>query len=90
MDSRPRAYESPALPLSYLGVVKAGQILLWEGAFVNVRLEISAIPNLNPFATDLHRLTRIKIKKSVNIRSISVIRVPFLPHIVKAIIALAV
>ena len=38
LDSRPRAYESPALPLSYLGVLaRAPQILLWERAFVNVR-----------------------------------------------------
>jgi hypothetical protein len=37
LDSRPRAYESPALPLSYLGVGRrAPQILLWEHAFVNV------------------------------------------------------
>ena len=40
LDSRPRAYESPALPLSYLGRVRAGQILLWESPFVNVRLLI--------------------------------------------------
>ena len=35
MDSRPRAYESPALPLSYLGMGKAPQMLLWVDVFVN-------------------------------------------------------
>jgi hypothetical protein len=30
-----------------------------------------AIPNLKPFATDLHRLARIRAKQSVNIREIS-------------------
>ena len=37
LNSRPRAYESPALPLSYLGVTRAPQILLWEEGFVNTR-----------------------------------------------------
>ena len=37
LDSRPRAYESPALPLSYLGVGGAGQILLWVKRFVNTQ-----------------------------------------------------
>ena len=38
LDSRPRAYESPALPLSYLGVGGAPQILLWDRRIVNSRL----------------------------------------------------
>ncbi len=44
LDSRPRAYESPALPLSYLGKAAVGagapQILLWEDRFVNIPLQI--------------------------------------------------
>jgi hypothetical protein len=35
LNSRPRAYESPALPLSYLGMAIAVEILLWEHVFVN-------------------------------------------------------
>ena len=32
------AYESPALPLSYLGEGKAGQMLLWVFGIVNVNV----------------------------------------------------
>jgi hypothetical protein len=40
LNSRPRAYESPALPLSYLGMGRAGQILLWDILFVNTTLAV--------------------------------------------------
>ena len=61
LDSRPRAYESPALPLSYLGVWRwAGQILLWERAFVNVRSQLFS-QQFQTWKSFLEKVLRSKI-----------------------------
>ena len=48
LNPRPRAYESPALPLSYLAVCEAPGILLWDAFFVNF-YSLSQIPVVHLF-----------------------------------------